>query len=112
MAWFYLLLAGSCEMVWPLLFRSTRGFTDIARNWPVIACTFMVQITSFFLMSRAIKSLPVGTVYAVWTGLGTLGVSTLGMIIFHEPRNVARLVFLSLIIVGLIGLRYFEAPPV
>lgn len=111
MAWYYLLLAGICEIAWPLLFKSTRGFTNLAKNWPIVALTLAVQIASFFLMSRAIKSLPVGTVYAIWTGVGTMGIAICGMFIFHEPRNAARLLFLFLIIVGLVGLRFFEAPP-
>jgi quaternary ammonium compound-resistance protein SugE len=111
MVWFILVLAGVCEIIWPLLFRSTKGFTDIAKNWPIIGLTFAIQVTSFYLMSKAIKSLPVGTVYAVWTGVGTMGIAIVGMFIFQEPRSAARLVFLLLIVVGLVGLRYYETPP-
>lgn len=111
MAWFYLLLAGVCEIAWPLLFKSTRGFTNLSKNWPIVALTFLVQIASFFLMSRAVKSLPVGTVYAIWTGVGTMGIAIFGMFIFDEPRNAFRLLFLFMIIVGLVGLRFFEVPP-
>jgi quaternary ammonium compound-resistance protein SugE len=112
MAWLFLFLAGMCEMVWPLLFKSTKGFTNLGKNGPIIALSFSIQIMSFFLMSRAIKSLPVGTVYAVWTGLGTTGIAICGMLIFHEPRTVARIVFLFMIVTGIVGLRFFETPPV
>lgn len=111
MAWFYLMLAGICEIIWPLLFKSTQGFSNLARNWPIIAVTFCIQILSFFLMSRAIKTLPVGTVYAVWTGLGSTGIAVIGMVIYHEPRTPLRMLFLFLVIVGLVGLRLYEIPP-
>src|SRR5258708_21713502 len=74
MVWFSVVLAGVCEIIWTLLFKSTKGFTDIGKNWPIIGLTFAIQVTSFYLMSKAIKSLPVGTVYAVWTGVGTMGI--------------------------------------
>lgn len=112
MAWLFLLLAGTCEIIWPLLFKSTKGFTNLGKNWPITALTFSIQITSFFLMSRAIKSLAVGTVYAVWTGVGTTGIAICGMLIFNEPRTVARIIFLFMIVVGIVGLRFFEKPPV
>ncbi len=102
MAWFYLLLAGMCEMVWPLGFKYTNGFTT--RYWAV-AITFAVMIASFGLMSLASRTLPVGTVYAVWTGMGAAGIAILGMILFKEPAEIWRLTCLSLIVLGVIGLK-------
>lgn len=106
MAWLYLLLAGLCEIIWPLGFKYTDGFTK--RYW-AIAGTFLVMLMSFWLMSIAVrKGIPVGTAYAVWTGLGATGAVILGMILFNEPRDWLRLVFLTFIIVGVVGLKLFS----
>ena len=110
MAWFYLLLAAICEMCWPLGFGLTQGFTNWSKNWPVIMGTFAVMLASFALMSLASKQLPVGTVYAVWTGLGTTGIVLIGMAFMNEPRNLGRFVCLALIIVGVVGLKAMEKP--
>jgi quaternary ammonium compound-resistance protein SugE len=112
MAWIYLVLAGVCEMIWPLGFKYTQGFTT--RYWAV-GLTFAVMLLSFWLMSVATKmGIPVGTTYAVWTGLGATGTVILGMILFHEPRDAMRLGCLTLIIVGVVGLKLLspsEQPP-
>ena len=108
MAWIYLLLAAACEMVWPLGFKFSDGFRHWGRNWPVIGGTFGVMLASFAFMSMASRTLPVGTVYAVWTGLGTTGIVLIGMMFLNEPRDVRRFVCLGLIIVGVVGLRLLE----
>jgi len=108
MAWIYLLLAAVCEMVWPLGFKYSDGFSRWDRNWPVIGGTFLVMLASFGFMALASKQLPVGTVYAVWTGLGTTGIVLIGMMFLNEPRDVRRLVCLGLIVVGVVGLRMLE----
>ena len=108
MAWIYLLLAAVCEMVWPLGFKYSDGFSRWDRNWPVIGGTFLVMLASFGFMALASKQLPVGTVYAVWTGLGTTGIALIGMMFLNEPRDVRRLVCLGLIVVGVVGLRVLE----
>lgn len=106
MPWLYLILAAGCEMIWPLGFKYSDGFTNWSRNWPVIGGTFAVMLASFGFMSMATRGgLPVGTVYAVWTGLGTTGIVLIGMFILNEPRDVKRLVCLALIIVGVVGLK-------
>lgn len=110
MAWVYLLLAAACEMCWPLGFRFSQGFTTWSKNWPIIAGTFAIMLASFALMSLASKKLPVGTVYAVWTGLGTTGIVLIGMAFLKEPRDAGRFVCLALIIIGVVGLRYMEKP--
>ena len=108
MGWFYLFLAGLCEMAWPLGFKYTHGFKD---HYPIVGLTFAVMIASFGLMSIATnKGIPVGTAYAVWTGLGATGTVVLGMTLFHEPRDVVRLCCLGLIIAGIVGLKLY-APP-
>jgi quaternary ammonium compound-resistance protein SugE len=109
MAWFYLLLAGLCEMVWPIGFKYTNGFKQ--HVW-LMALTGGTMILSFWLMGVASnKGIPVGTAYAVWTGLGATGTAILGMILFHDPRDAFRLVCLSLIILGAIGLKFQPRPP-
>ena len=108
MAWIYLLLAAVCEMVWPLGFKFSDGFSNFGKNWVVILGTFGVMLASFGFMSQASRVLPVGTVYAVWTGLGTTGIVLIGMLWMNEPRDVRRLVCLGLIIVGVVGLRLLE----
>lgn len=109
MGWIYLLLAGACEMVWPLGFKYTHGFRD---HYWAIALTVVVMITSFGLMSLATTRghIPVGTAYAVWTGVGATGTVILGMTLFHESRDVWRLLCLGLIILGVVGLKYHERP--
>lgn len=111
MAWVYLLLAAACEMVWPFGFKYSNGFTNWAKNWPIIFGTFAVMLASFALMSLASRSLPVGTVYAVWTGLGTTGIVLIGMFVMNEPRDVRRMICLGLIVVGVVGLRLLEKAP-
>jgi quaternary ammonium compound-resistance protein SugE len=108
MAWFYLLLAGACEMVWPLGFKYTNGFKE--HNWAT-AGTLGMMLLSFWLMSRAIgHGIHVGTAYAVWTGIGAVGTAILGMMLFSEPRDVWRLACLGLVIGGVIGLKFVSAP--
>jgi len=108
MPWTFLILAGACEMVWPLGFKYTRGFS---MHYWAVAGTFALMILSFYLMSVATKQgIPVGTAYAVWTGLGAAGTDVLGIMLFHEPRDMLRLSCLTLIIAGAVGLK-FLAPP-
>jgi quaternary ammonium compound-resistance protein SugE len=103
MAWLYLLLAGVCEMAWPLGFKYTNGFKT---HYGYIALTLGTMTFSFWLMSQATaKGIHLGTAYAVWTGMGATGTAILGMILFKEPRDVARLVCLGMIIVGIVGLK-------
>ena len=109
MAWFLLLLAGICEMVWPLGFNYTHGFKS---NYPAIGLTFAIMILSFWLMAQATtRGIHVGTAYAVWTGLGAAGTAILAMLLFNEPKDAIRLICLSLIILGAIGLKFLSPPP-
>lgn len=108
MAWIYLLLAAACEMCWPFGFKMSQGFTNWGKNWPWISATFAIMIASFGLMALASRTLPVGTVYAVWTGLGTAGIAIIGMIWLKEPREVTRIICLALIVAGVVGIKLFE----
>ena len=104
--WLFLLLAAACEMVWPIGFKYSQNFTKL---WPTVG-TMLVMVLSFGLLALASRGIPVGTAYAIWTGLGAAGVAVLGMVLFHEPRDVARLVCIGLIIAGAVGLKLFETP--
>jgi quaternary ammonium compound-resistance protein SugE len=103
MAWFYLLLAGLCEMIWPVGFKYTNGFKS---NYGLMAVTLMMMTLSFALMSiSTAKGIHVGTAYAIWTGIGAAGTTVLGMILFSEPHDVFRLGCISLIVLGAAGLK-------
>ena len=109
MSWVYLFAAGLCEMAWPLGFKYTGGFK---RHYPLVGLTFVVMIASFGLMSMATnRGIPVGTAYAVWTGLGAVGTVILGMVLFDDPRDAARLCCLGLVIVGVVGLKLQDRAP-
>jgi quaternary ammonium compound-resistance protein SugE len=108
MPWLYLILAAICEMAWPIGFKYTNGFKS---NYPLIALTMAIMITSFALLSQATnKGIPIGTAYAVWTGLGAAGTAILGIALFHDPKDPIRLACLSLIILGAIGLKFLSPP--
>lgn len=101
MAWVWLFLAGLLEMAWAIGLKYTEGFTKL---WPSVG-TVAAMILSFVLLGQALRVLPVGTAYAVWTGIGAAGTAVLGMLLFGEPRDWPRLVCLGLIIAGVVGMR-------
>lgn len=101
MAWFVLFVAGLLEAVWAIGLKYTEGFT---RFWPSVG-TIGTMAISFFLLSQALKTIPVGTGYAVWTGIGVVGTVILGMTFLGESRDVGRLFCLLLIIAGIVGLK-------
>lgn len=101
MAWWYLLGAGLFEIVWASSLKSTEGFT---RLWPSLG-TVTAMIASFLFLGEALKTIPVGTGYAVWTGIGAAGTAVVGMALFGESRDVLRLLCLLIIMAGIIGLR-------
>ncbi len=110
MPWVFLILAGCCEMVWPLGFKYTDGFS---KNYWAVGFTFAIMVLSLYLMSLATKGphgVHVGTAYAVWTGLGAAGTAALGMWLFHEPRDFLRVVCLLMIICGAVGLKFLSPP--
>ncbi len=101
MAWIYLFLAGLLETGWAVGLKYTEGFT---RPWPS-TITVALMIGSFWLLALALRSLPLGTAYAVWTGIGTVGTVILGIVLFKEPAEVLRLVCIGLILTGVVGLK-------
>ena len=101
MAWGILLLAGLFETAWAIGLKYTQGFT---RPLPTVA-TVLAMAVSLWLLGIAMKSLPVGTAYSVWVGVGAVGTVLLGIALFGEPVNAGRMISLALIIAGIIGLR-------
>jgi quaternary ammonium compound-resistance protein SugE len=100
-AWICLIIAGIFEIGWAIGLKYTDGFS---RLWPSVA-TIGAMIISFILLSIAMKTIPVGTAYAVWTGIGAAGTVVLGMWLFDEPRDFMRFACIALILAGVIGLR-------
>jgi quaternary ammonium compound-resistance protein SugE len=101
MPWLWLVAAGLLEVVWVVLLKLTDGFTHL---WPSVA-TIAVLAVSFFCMSQALRSLPMGTVYAVWTGIGAVGGIAWGIAMQGEPAGVLRILCLCLILAGVVGLK-------
>lgn len=101
MAWVILFVAGLFEIGWAVGLKYTEGFT---RLWPTVA-TAASLLLSMGLLGLALKTLPLGTAYGVWTGIGTVGTAVLGIVLFREPATAARLVCLALIVVGIVGLK-------
>jgi quaternary ammonium compound-resistance protein SugE len=101
MAWLILLLAGVLEVGWAIGLKYTEGFT---RLWPTIG-TIAAMSVSLALLGIAMKSLPVGTAYAVWVGVGAVGTVILGIVLLDEPANAARLMSVGLIVAGIVGLK-------
>jgi len=101
MAWTVLIVAGLFEVGWAIGLKYTDGFT---RPWPTIG-TVAAMLISLALLGVAMKSLPVGTSYAVWVGVGAVGTAILGIVLFGESANAGRLVSLALIVAGIVGLK-------
>ena len=103
MAWVYLAVAGLFEIVWAIALKYADGFT---RLWPS-AIAIVGMILSVVLLELSLRTLPVGTAYAVWTGIGTVGAAILGMILFQEPATAIRIGCIGLIVCGIAGLKLF-----
>ncbi len=103
MAWFILFIAGLFETAWAIGMKYSQGFT---RFWPSVFTVVSILI-SMGLLAFSLKELPVGTAYAVWTGIGAVGTAILGIILFGESKETVRLFFILLIIIGIAGLRVF-----
>lgn len=104
MAWIYLVIAGCLECGWAVGIKYTEGFT---RTIPSLL-TAVAMIASLWFLSLAMKTIPVGTAYAVWTGIGAAGVAIMGILLFDESADLARIISLLLIISGVVGLRVFS----
>lgn len=101
MSWVYLILAGLLEVVWAIGLKYTAGFTKLVPS----VVTIVALIGSMLLLATAARTLPIGTAYAVWVGIGALGASILGMVLFGEPATAARIGFLGLLLVAIVGLK-------
>ena len=101
MSWLVLFIAGLCEVGWAIGLKFSAGFT---RFWPAVG-TVIAMVLSIVLLGYAMRSLPVGTAYAVWTGIGAVGTVILGIFIFNEPATALRMTSVSLIVLGILGLK-------
>ena len=101
MAWFLLVLAGVLEIVWAIGLKHTEGFTKL---WPSVV-TIAAMVASFWLLAQAVRTIPIGTGYAMWTGIGAAGTAILGMAWYGEPATAARLACLLAIVLGIVGLK-------
>jgi len=101
MKWLMLIVAGLLEMGWAIGLKYSQGFTKLIPS----IFTIVGMIASFYFLSLALKSLPLGTAYAIWTGIGTVGTVTLGIILFKEPIDITRLICIGFIVVGIVGLK-------
>ncbi len=104
MNWIILFIAGLFETAWAIGMKYSDGFTKL---YPSIF-TIVTMATSVYLLSISLKTLPVGTAYAVWTGIGAVGTAILGIILFDESKDLVRIGFIFLIIIGIVGLRVFS----
>ncbi len=101
MAWIYLLIAGLFEVIWAVGLKYTDGFTKIL---PTVA-TVGAMVVSLLFLAQAVKVLPVGTAYAVWTGIGAAGTAIMGIILFNESADLGRVISIVLVVVGVVGLK-------
>ena len=106
MAWFLLVIAGLLEVVWAIGLKYTKGFTEL---WPSVV-TVLAMAASMILLAWALRTIPVGTGYAVWTGIGAVGAAILGIVLFGESRDLMRIACIGLIVAGIIGLKLATPP--
>lgn len=104
MYWIVLFVAGLFEVAWAIGLKYTEGFSKLWASVFTIAC----MIISMGLLAYAVKHLPIGTAYAIWTGIGAVGTAILGIILFNESKELVRIFFIFLIVVGIIGLKIFS----
>ena len=102
MAWVYLLTAGMLEIICTTIFRFTDGMTRIA---PTVSF-FVIGFVSFYFLNKSLSGIPLGTAYAVWTGIGAAGTALIGILYYHEPVDAMRLVFLTTLIGSIAGLKF------
>ena len=105
MNWIYLFIAGILEVGWAIGLKYTEGWSRLVPS----ALTIVGMVASFYFLSLALKTLPIGTAYAVWTGIGTVGAALLGMLLFDEPREIGRILCILLIVAGIAGLKLTSA---
>jgi quaternary ammonium compound-resistance protein SugE len=107
MSWIFLFIAGLFEIGWAIGLKYTNGFTKLLPS----VITIITMILSFYFLSTAVKTIPIGTAYAIWTGIGAVGTAILGIILFGESKELIRLFFILLIIIGIVGLKIFSKVP-
>lgn len=105
MNWVFLGIAGVLEIAWAIGLKHTEGWTKLVPS----LITGALMIASFYFLSLALRTLPIGTAYAVWTGIGTVGAALLGMFLFGEPRDAVRIACIALIVAGIAGLKLTSA---
>lgn len=105
MNWIILFAAGLFECAWAIGLKFADGFTQLLPS----LLTILAMGVSFWLLSLAMKSIPIGTAYAVWTGIGAVGVAVFGMFLFGESKDILRIISLLLIVLGIVGLKYFAS---
>ncbi|HBQ26275.1 MAG TPA: quaternary ammonium compound-resistance protein SugE [Syntrophomonas sp.] len=105
MEWVLLVIAGLLEMGWAVGLKYSQGFTKLVPS----IFTILGMIASFYFLSLALKNIPLGTAYAIWTGIGIVGTLILGIILFKEPVDLLRLIFIGLIVIGIAGLKMVSA---
>ncbi len=101
MNWLFLIIAGLLEIAWAVGLKYTEGWTRLVPS----LITAALMVASFYFLSLALKTLPIGTAYAIWTGIGTVGAAIIGIILFDEPRDLVRVLCIFLIIAGIAGLK-------
>lgn len=105
MPWLHLIIAGLLEVAWAVGLKHTDGWTKLGPS----VITALLMVASFFFLSLALRTLPLGTSYAIWTGIGAVGTAIVGMLVFGEPRTAARLACIVLIVAGIVGLKLTAA---
>jgi quaternary ammonium compound-resistance protein SugE len=102
MPWVWLIVAGLLEICWAVGLKYTDGFSKLAPS----VVTVVLMLASFWCLAQAVKGLPLGTSYAIWTGIGAVGTAIAGIVLFKEPATAARLVCMVLIVAGIVGLKF------
>ncbi len=105
MNWIILFIAGLFEVAWAIGLKYTEGFSKL---WPSVF-TIVCMIISMGLLAYSVKHLPIGTAYAIWTGIGAVGTAIFGIILFNESRELVRVFFILLIVIGIVGLKLFSS---
>ena len=105
MAWVYLLIASALEILWAISLKHTDGYTKL---WPSLI-NVVIMVANLLTLSRALKTLPIGTAYSLWTGIGAIGIVLAGIFFYGEDASPIRLGFIALIIVGIVGLKMVTA---
>lgn len=108
MAWILLVIAGLTEIIWAIGLKEAHGFTELIPS--IITISFL--IISFFLFARAMKTIPIGTAYAIFTGIGAAGTAIVGILWFNEPVSIGKIVFLCILLFGIIGLKLSDTEEV